>query len=76
MRSPGEHIWAQMAGSIDACQCVVCGMVASNTAIAAGVGVPTSGGWTVGEFSADLPPCDEVDLDSEFGRLLEGEFDG
>jgi len=74
-RLPGDHVWAQMAGSIDACCCVVCGMVASNTAIASGVGVPTSDGWSVGEFSAALPACDEIDLDREMSRLLAGEFD-
>jgi hypothetical protein len=55
-------------------------MVASETAIASGVGVPTREGWTVGEFSAALPNCDEVlegtDIDAEFSRLLDGEFDG
>lgn len=75
MRSPDEHVWAQMAGSVDACQCVVCGMVASNTAIAAGVGVPGTEGWSVGEFSAELPGCDEIDLDTEMARLLAGEFE-
>jgi hypothetical protein len=74
MRSPDEHVWAQMAGSVDACQCVRCGMVASNTAIAAGVGVPTSDGWAVGEFAAALPGCDELDLDAELARLLAGEI--
>jgi hypothetical protein len=67
-----------MAG-IDACQCIVCGMVASETAIAAGVGVRTRDGWAVGEFAAELPGCDEVlegvDVDADFARLLDGEFD-
>lgn len=69
-----EHRWAMIPQS-DACQCIVCGMVASNTAIAAGVGVPTAEGWSVGEMAAALPDCGDLDLDSEFGRLLEGEFD-
>jgi hypothetical protein len=67
-----------VAGSLDACVCIVCGMVASNSAIASGVGVPTREGWAVGEFSAVLPGCDEVlegfDLDADFTRLLEGEI--
>jgi hypothetical protein len=71
-----EHRWAMMGGSSDGCQCVVCGLIASNTAIAAGVGVPTADGWSVGEFSAPLPPCGDLDLDTEFGRLLDGDFDG
>ena len=69
-----EHKWA-MIPQVDGCQCVVCGMVASNTAIAAGAGVPTPEGWSAGEFAAQLPPCGDMDIDSEFARLLEGGFD-
>jgi hypothetical protein len=74
----GEHKWAEIAGSVDACVCIVCGMCASNTAIAAGAGVPTRDGWTTGEFASALPGCDEVlegvDIDADFTRLLEGEL--
>jgi ABC-type taurine transport system substrate-binding protein len=74
-----DHKWAELAGSIDACVCLKCGMVASNSAIVAGVGVPTSDGWAVGEFAATLPSCDQVlegtDVDAEFTQLLAGEFD-
>jgi hypothetical protein len=74
-----DHKWAEMAGSLDACRCICCGLIASNTAIVAGVGVPTRDGWAVGEFAAALPSCDQVlegtDVDAEFAQLLAGEFD-
>lgn len=70
-----EHRWIRMGGGLDGAQCAVCGTVASETAIAAGVGVPSPLGWVTGEMASALPECRQVDLDTEFGRLLAGEFD-
>jgi hypothetical protein len=74
-----EHVWVQLR-EFDSCQCEVCGLVASNTAIACRVGIPTTVGWVSGEGSQYLPECRErelevdPDLDAEMALLLAGEL--
>lgn len=73
MNAPRDHIWSQMA-EVDSCVCGLCGIVASNTAIASQVGVPTAYGWVVGEGSQYLPPCrdPEHDIDRDMEKLMAG----
>jgi hypothetical protein len=70
---PREHLWLQLP-EVDLCQCELCGIRASNTAIASQVGVPTAYGWVVGEGSQYLPPCKdpEHDLDDDLALLNAG----